>query len=328
MTAVETLPAPGWYSDPHVPAQQRWWSGAAWTEHVQAIQAAPPTVTAPVVVPNPPAAPAPAATPTARPLAAATALSTPLPPAISTEEQLAWHREDAPEVTRAGFGTGTGAIRTSQPSSISPHSAPTNGSGHAASVNGMPGYAAPGYGPAAYGTPARYGEMMAPPPENRVARRALVWALVSIVINPLLIFSIIAIATGAKGRGEARVIEAMGFGPAESRRGTAGAAIGIGVGVIAIQLLAAALWFVVLQPHYDQAKVESAISTELSSRLTRVNPNATVDVNCPPTASLTVGTTFDCGILVSDGSAGVAHVKVTDAAGSMSWTVTAATTGA
>jgi len=27
-----TSPAPGWYPDPHVPQQMRWWDGSAWTE--------------------------------------------------------------------------------------------------------------------------------------------------------------------------------------------------------------------------------------------------------------------------------------------------------
>ena len=29
-----TLNQPGWYADPFQRAQTRWWSGAAWTEHV------------------------------------------------------------------------------------------------------------------------------------------------------------------------------------------------------------------------------------------------------------------------------------------------------
>src|SRR3954449_818245 len=27
-----TSPAPGWYPDPHVPQQMRWWDGRAWTD--------------------------------------------------------------------------------------------------------------------------------------------------------------------------------------------------------------------------------------------------------------------------------------------------------
>jgi hypothetical protein len=37
MTDAQTLaPPPGWYTDPAEPGRQRWWSGAEWTEHVQA----------------------------------------------------------------------------------------------------------------------------------------------------------------------------------------------------------------------------------------------------------------------------------------------------
>jgi hypothetical protein len=33
-TSAGGAAAPGWYADPHDPQQLRWWSGAAWTEHV------------------------------------------------------------------------------------------------------------------------------------------------------------------------------------------------------------------------------------------------------------------------------------------------------
>lgn len=41
------MPTPGWYADPHVPGQLRWWDGAAWSAH---------TMAAPVVAPIPGAA--------------------------------------------------------------------------------------------------------------------------------------------------------------------------------------------------------------------------------------------------------------------------------
>lgn len=35
MTAMHSaLPAAGWYIDPALATRYRWWSGAAWTEHV------------------------------------------------------------------------------------------------------------------------------------------------------------------------------------------------------------------------------------------------------------------------------------------------------
>jgi hypothetical protein len=64
-----SLPAPGWYADPSNAAAQRYWDGAAWTEHVApaagpagpAPAAAPwgaaPTYRQPVATPGPPVTP-------------------------------------------------------------------------------------------------------------------------------------------------------------------------------------------------------------------------------------------------------------------------------
>lgn len=41
-SGTDLAPAPGWYPDPAAPESLRWWSGAAWTEHVS------PPVTVPV----------------------------------------------------------------------------------------------------------------------------------------------------------------------------------------------------------------------------------------------------------------------------------------
>jgi len=57
-----TTPA-GWYPDPTVPGQERWWDGAAWTEAVRPV-ATPPTPTQP---PPPPQAPAPPPPPSGPP---------------------------------------------------------------------------------------------------------------------------------------------------------------------------------------------------------------------------------------------------------------------
>ncbi|MFF1634233.1 DUF2510 domain-containing protein [Leifsonia sp. NPDC058248] len=58
------LPAAGWYADPANPLTARWWTGATWSEHIQAIppEAAPvPVAPAPQPAAAPPFAPAPAA---------------------------------------------------------------------------------------------------------------------------------------------------------------------------------------------------------------------------------------------------------------------------
>ncbi|MFE6522814.1 DUF2510 domain-containing protein [Streptomyces sp. NPDC057794] len=46
-------PPPGWYPDPHAPHLQRWWDGAAWTEHRRTPEA-PTTPVAAAPVPTPP----------------------------------------------------------------------------------------------------------------------------------------------------------------------------------------------------------------------------------------------------------------------------------
>jgi hypothetical protein len=48
------LPAAGWYADPANPLTARWWTGAVWSEHVQAI---PPVAPAPIAPQAPAAAP-------------------------------------------------------------------------------------------------------------------------------------------------------------------------------------------------------------------------------------------------------------------------------
>ena len=54
MTAPGGTP-PGWYPDPHNPAQQRYWDGQAWTENVAALAAPPPPpVQQATYVPAPP----------------------------------------------------------------------------------------------------------------------------------------------------------------------------------------------------------------------------------------------------------------------------------
>ena len=53
--ATATAPAAGWYPDPAEPGRSRWWSGEAWTDHVQPAQPADPAMPASVGVPVEPA---------------------------------------------------------------------------------------------------------------------------------------------------------------------------------------------------------------------------------------------------------------------------------
>jgi hypothetical protein len=89
-----TAPAAGWYPDPAAPGSSRWWSGQAWTDHVQPAVVAPaPMILAPALVPTP---------------AVATAASVPVPgmtfaapvvldavPAVRSEHrtQEEWHAQ-------------------------------------------------------------------------------------------------------------------------------------------------------------------------------------------------------------------------------------------
>src|SRR4051812_3363545 len=51
-------PRSGWYPNPENPAEQRYWDGSAWTDHVAPLHAAEPTVTLPPrELPPPPAPP-------------------------------------------------------------------------------------------------------------------------------------------------------------------------------------------------------------------------------------------------------------------------------
>lgn len=63
--------AAGWYPDPDVPDQTRWWDGTAWTEHVNAAVAAP-------IAPTPP-------TPASSVSSSGQWSTTPLPPVSSSD---------------------------------------------------------------------------------------------------------------------------------------------------------------------------------------------------------------------------------------------------
>lgn len=71
---MDNVPPAGWYADPSVPGQQRYWDGARWTEH-----------TAPAVAPPPaPQAPAPAAPQPQQPPSATAPYAAPAAPGAQT----------------------------------------------------------------------------------------------------------------------------------------------------------------------------------------------------------------------------------------------------
>jgi hypothetical protein len=70
-----TAPAEGWFSDPNVPGQLRWWDGTQWTEHV-----APDPAAAPAPAPAPAAAPAPEPQPAVVAVAQPAAVAAPAAP--------------------------------------------------------------------------------------------------------------------------------------------------------------------------------------------------------------------------------------------------------
>lgn len=53
--ATATAPAAGWYPDPAEPGRSRWWSGEAWTDHVQPVEPAVPAMPASVAASASPA---------------------------------------------------------------------------------------------------------------------------------------------------------------------------------------------------------------------------------------------------------------------------------
>jgi hypothetical protein len=69
-------------------------------------------------------------------------------------------------------------------------------------------------------------------PANKKATTALVLGLVSLLVNPFMILSIMAIVFGAQGRGEAAVLERSGYGKIGKTASTWAIVLGI-IGCIA-----------------------------------------------------------------------------------------------
>ena len=96
-------------------------------------------------------------------------------------------------------------------------------------------YATPAYGVQPQPTyaptqPAYYGQpqyVVAVPPKNSKATRALVWGIVSIFINPFALPSILAIVFGAQGRSIANDMERAGIQDSGRARATSGLVVGI-----------------------------------------------------------------------------------------------------
>ena len=51
---MSSAPPPGWYRDPSYPLTERWWDGAAWTDHRRQPEVLPVLPVPPVVPPQPP----------------------------------------------------------------------------------------------------------------------------------------------------------------------------------------------------------------------------------------------------------------------------------
>ncbi|WP_374006903.1 DUF2510 domain-containing protein [Leifsonia sp. LS-T14] len=103
------------------------------------------------------------------------------------------------------------------------HPLPTQAAAPAAA----PGYPSSPYAPYPTHQPGytAYGPMV--PVKNSRATRALVWGIISIVINPFALPSILAIVFGAQGRKEAEQLEAAGYQDSGRARATAGLVVGI-----------------------------------------------------------------------------------------------------
>jgi hypothetical protein len=224
MTDTATAPPPGWYTDPNAPAQQRWWSGLGWTDHVQAAPAlAEPVQVAPVQLGSVP-------------------LGTPLPQSMTTEEQLSWHRDPEPAKSDPAFD-GFGSI------GVAPLTR---------------GFGPQGVQPFAHGPSYNYGVVAAPPLENRPAKSGLIFSLVSLLINPLLIIGIIGIVKGSQGLSRARQLESMGQPDTRRGSATAAVLVGLLSTLLCIGSIVLGVTTYLAVHSYHHEAMETAIAQDVN----------------------------------------------------------------
>jgi hypothetical protein len=205
-------PIAGWYPDPENSAAERWWDGAAWSDHRRASTVAPaPVPAAPVA---PPAAVAPVA---------------PVPPTPAATEVPA-----APAAPADAFAAPVAPVAPAAP--VYGQTAPV-------------APAAPQYGQVAPAAPAAYGTgyvapaYTAPVPSNTLALVGLIIACASVIIGGVLG----ALAGGVLGIiGFNRAKQMRAAGQTGDRQGMALAAIIVGFGLAVLWVIVLVLVFAVL----------------------------------------------------------------------------------
>jgi len=195
---------------------------------------------------------------------------------MTTEEQLAWHRE--PEATKsAPVGLGFGDVPMGR------------------------GFAPQGFGHATH-------NYRAPAFENPAAKSGLIFSLVSWIFNPFLIFSIIGMVKSGRGLRRAREIESMGQPVSGRGRATAGIVLGLVSTLLCIGGIAAGV--LLAFPHYDRAATEHAIAVNIQQQT-----GIAATVVCPVAEPVVPNATFECTITGSNGKTAFATVRFVDQLG-------------
>jgi hypothetical protein len=178
---------------------------------------------------------------------------------------------------------------------------------------------------------------------NSLASRALIFSLISIVINPLLLVSVSGIVMGIVA-----LVRAPGFAVQQARRGSAIAAIIVGLVAITIDIGAGVFVYqlqhptvaAVSQPQVQQPqaqpRTDSQITPTLESttaQLTDVQASilrallsrgasGTPTISCPPATVALTQRTFDCIATLSDGSTRKFAVNLENGTGyGISWSL-------